>query len=297
MTTTVCLSIDIDGYGPALFAGEANQAVLSRGEFDARVATPRLLALLEELALPATFFVPGHTADAFPATVEAVLRAGHEVAHHGYLHEPPAQLGPEREEAVLQRGIESLRRLTGRPPRGYRAPLWEPSDRTIGLLERHGFSYDSSLMGTDFLPYLARAGDGITGAGVRFGTPTGVVELPSSWVFDDWSYFANSRRPGGGGATPPSHVLEIWSEQIEFAAESVPGAVVVLTLHPQVSAQGYVLRMLRRLLGGLARDGRFRFRSMEAAAEDWRTTGSGAEGTAEAAGDRAPVPAEGSDAA
>lgn len=270
MPTTICLSFDIDAYGPALFQGDRNAAVLSRGEFDAQVAVPRILALLRDYELRATFFIPGHTADCFPRMVEAVLAAGHEIAHHGYLHEPPAQISAEHEAEVLAKGIRALERITGMVPQGYRAPLWEPSSRTIEFLAEHGFAYDSSLMGTDFIPYRARSGDVITPEGVAFGPESQVVELPSSWIFDDWSYFANARRAGGGGPTPPSHVLEIWGEQVAFAAESVPNGVVVMTLHPQVSGQGYVLRMLRQFLDGLTRDDRLRIETMGRAAEAWR---------------------------
>lgn len=270
MPTTICLSFDIDAYGPALFQGDRNAAVLSRGEFDAQVAVPRILALLRDYELRATFFIPGHTADCFPRMVEAVLAAGHEIAHHGYLHEPPAQISAEHEAEVLAKGIRALQRITGMVPQGYRAPLWEPSSRTIELLAEHGFAYDSSLMGTDFIPYRARSGDVISPEGVAFGPESQVVELPSSWIFDDWSYFANARRAGGGGPIPPSHVLEIWGEQVAFAAESVPNGVVVMTLHPQVSGQGYVLRMLRQFLDGLTRDDRLRIETMGRAAEAWR---------------------------
>ncbi len=276
MATTICLSFDIDAYGPALFVGDRNASVLSRGEFDTQVAVPRILALLAGYELPATFFVPGHTADCFPATIEGIVRAGHEIAHHGYLHEPPAQLSAEQEAEALGKGIRSLERITGERPRGYRAPLWEPSAGTIELLVEQGFAYDSSLMATDFMPYRARTGDRITADGATFGRESEIVELPSSWVFDDWSYFANARRPGGGGPTPPSHVLEIWSEQVAFAAESVQDGVVVITLHPQVSGQGYVLRMLRQFLDRVVADDQLRVESMGRAAEAWRgrTTGS-----------------------
>ncbi len=46
----------------------------------------RVLKLLGEFGIPATFYVPGHTADTWPEVVPAILAAGHEVAHHGYLH-------------------------------------------------------------------------------------------------------------------------------------------------------------------------------------------------------------------
>lgn len=252
----ICLSIDVDAFSPTIYEGRATDAAaLSRGEFDTRVAVPRLLALLRDLEIPATFFVPGHTADCFPETVEAIVGAGHEIGHHGYLHEPPARLAPEEEAEALDRGLDALERRAGVRPAGYRAPLWEPSPITIALLEQRGFAYDSSLMGTDFLPYRPRVGDRVDARGASFGREASVVEVPGSWVFDDWSYFANVRRMGGGGPTPPSHVAEIWSETIAYASESSSGAAVVFTIHPQVSGQGYVLRTLRRVLGSLTDDG------------------------------------------
>ena len=278
MPTTICLSFDVDAYGPALFEGNANAALLSRAEFDAQVAVPRILTLLRDLEMPATFFIPGHTADCFPEMVQAVSAAGHEVGHHGYLHEPPARLSADEEVESLAKGVHSLRSITGLAPRGYRAPLWEPSGRTIGLLSEHLFAYDSSLMGTDFTPYWARSGDVIDAAGATLGPVTGVVEVPSSWLFDDWSYFAAVRRGGGGGATPPSHVREIWSEQVAFAVDEVPESVVVMTMHPQVSGQGYVLRMLREFLQSLRQDQAVQFRNVGQAADAWRARQSGANG-------------------
>jgi len=107
----ICLTFDVDAYSPIVFErGDANAAAMSRGEFDTRVGVPRLLALLRDLEVTATFFVPGHTADCFPATVESILEAGHEIGHHGYLHEPPARLTADKEAEALDRGLESLQR-------------------------------------------------------------------------------------------------------------------------------------------------------------------------------------------
>lgn len=267
---TVCLSFDIDAYSPMLFEGEQSPAALSRGEFSANVGVPRLLALLAEFEIRATFFIPGHTARWFPAAVPAVLAGGHEIGHHGYLHEPPARLSRAEEEDALALGIQEIERQAGLRPTGYRAPLWQPSMRTIGLLEREGFEFDSSLMGDDFTPYWAPADEVITAELVSRGRPTSVVEMPSSWVFDDWSYFANVRRAGGTGPTPPAGVFEIWTETVRFAAESVAGAVLVVTMHPEVSGQGYVIRFLRRWIEWLHGQDGVSLQAVGAAASAWR---------------------------
>src|SRR5439155_689167 len=80
------------------------------------LASARILALLERNGIQSTWFIPGHTIDTYPEACERVAAAGHEIGHHGYLHEPPALVSREEEEAILVRGIECIERLTGRPP-------------------------------------------------------------------------------------------------------------------------------------------------------------------------------------
>ena len=72
-----------------------------------------------------------------------------------------------------------IERVTGRKPRGWRAPLYNFSNHSADLLVERGFVYDSSLMGDD-IPYLLEAANGR------------LVELPSHWGMDDWPQFVQS---------------------------------------------------------------------------------------------------------
>jgi peptidoglycan-N-acetylglucosamine deacetylase len=110
---SVCLTFDFDALSPwVLELAAGNMAALSRGEFGA-VAVPRILSLLERHGLPATFFVPGHTALAYPDIVRRIRDAGHEVGHHGFVHEPLSQLPREEEREILLRGLDALDRVAG----------------------------------------------------------------------------------------------------------------------------------------------------------------------------------------
>ena len=62
---------------------------VSHGGYDARVGIAKILELLDELALKATFFIPGWTALAHTAQCAAIVDKGHEIGHHGYLHRCP----------------------------------------------------------------------------------------------------------------------------------------------------------------------------------------------------------------
>src|SRR5262249_54091997 len=94
------LSFDEDAEAAWLWRDPANagrRVLLSMGQYGPRVGTPEILRLLRERELPATFFIPGWTIERYPATVEQILAAGHEVGAHGYLHERTDTLDPEEE--------------------------------------------------------------------------------------------------------------------------------------------------------------------------------------------------------
>ena len=127
--------------------------------------------------------MPGWTADNHPDKTEAILRAGHEIGHHGYDHTWPEIAKPDEEEAEIVKGLEALKRVVGVVPKGYRCPAGETTDRLLPLLVKHGFLYDSSFM-DDTFPYRHRLADGRPGP----------VELPWHWTLDDVPYMVYSLR-------------------------------------------------------------------------------------------------------
>lgn len=86
----------------------------------------------------------------------------------------------------MERGIEAIRQVTGRPPVGYRSPAWDLSPHTLDLLLGQGFLYDSSLMAQDFVPYYCRVGDQASQDGPYvFGREIELVEISVTWGLDD----------------------------------------------------------------------------------------------------------------
>ena len=145
------LSFDVDAESPILAAGRryADHAmVMTHQAFGPLVGVPRLLALLAEYELPATFFVPGLTAERYPETVQRIAEAGHEIGHHSYSHRSPVDLSDSEERADFERALAALGKL-GVDPSGHRAALWEASWRTPALVAEYGMRYDSSLMDSD----------------------------------------------------------------------------------------------------------------------------------------------------
>lgn len=273
---TVCLTFDFDAIslwiGPF---GATSPSMISRGEFCA-VGARRILTLLDREQIPATFFITGHTADTYPEVVREIAAAGHEIGHHGYLHENPIALETrEREREVLLRGLDALDRAGSVRPTGYRSPSWDTSPWTVDLLIEHGFRYDSSLMGDDFTPYWCRTGDVIDHDGpYRFGPETSLVEMPVSWLLDDFPHFEYLvLRPGGlrnPGLSAGSKVEEIWSDEFAFMHREIPGGVFNLTMHPQVIGRGHRMLMLERLIARMRTHDDVTFTTLGAAAEAFR---------------------------
>ena len=265
-----CLTFDFDVWSGWTARGMTSPTPVSRGEFGL-VGAERLLKLLDAEAIPATWFIPGVIIDTHTDICARVSAAGHEIAHHGYSHLVPATMTPEREEAEMVRAVESIRRLTGRNPRGYRSPAWDLSPVTIELLLKHGFDYESSMMGDDYTPYFARQGDRPTvDEPFVFGQASRLVEMPISWTLDDHPHFEFIRTqnlvvPGLANAEA---VLGNWSDDFLYMRRTMDWGVLTYTCHPYVIGRGHRMLMLERLIGRL-RDMGAVFLTMEAAADEF----------------------------
>lgn len=215
-------------------AASRRMSLMSHQSYGPRVGVPRLLRLLERQQVRATFFVPGFTADSWPDTVRAIRDAGHEIAHHGYLHEPMQGISREQEAEYLDRGLEALARLDVIPT-GYRAPWWELNWHSPDLLAERGFRYDSSLLDDD-VPYrLTTAGGG------------SLVEIPVDWALDDWEQYAfYPGWTGSGVIESPRKVHEMWL--LEAEAHHAENGCFVLTNHPFISGRPSKAVALERLI-------------------------------------------------
>ncbi|GAA4872973.1 polysaccharide deacetylase [Saccharopolyspora cebuensis] len=201
-------------------------SLMGHQAYGPRVGVPRLLELLRRQEVRATFFVPGYTAECYPHVVEAIVDGGHEIGHHGYLHEQMRGIDESTEARYLDRGLEVLERLTGARPVGYRAPWWEMNWHTPRLLVERGFAYDSSLLDDD-VPYRLGTADPQAPA---------LVEIPVDWALDDWEQYAFFPGwTGSGVIESPDKAVRMWS--LEARARHAEGGCFVLTNHPFLSGR------------------------------------------------------------
>ena len=198
-------------------------ALSSLLRYGPEVAIPRIIASFKRHDLRQTFFVPGWCIENYPRAVRLMLDHGHEIGHHGYIHEKPNQLTRREELNYLRRGIDSIVKVTGRRPRGYRAPSYAFSRHTLDLLLDEGFDYDASLLGHD-IPYLIANSRGE------------LVELSSELAMDDWTQYVCIREFGYMmPIASPQRAMEVF--RAEFDSAWRHGGMWIAVWHPFVSGR------------------------------------------------------------
>ena len=266
-THIATIGFDFDAMSGFISRGLTSPTPISRGEFGP-VAVPRILDLLKKFKLRSSWFVPGHTLETYPEQCKRVFDAGHEIGHHGWTHMPPNDMTREEEEAGLVRANAQIKKLTGEYARGYRSPSWDLSPHSVELLLKHGFFYDSSMMGNDHMAYRVRLGDVIElEKPAVFGRETRLIEMPVSWTLDDYPHFEFLRTKATilQGLMNASAVLENWINDFRYMKSITDWGILNFTFHPFVIGRGHRMMALEKLLRTLTEEGA-QFMTMEDAA-------------------------------
>lgn len=222
-------------------SADTRVAAMSMLRYGPDVAIPRILDIYKRFGMRQTFFLPAWCMERYPQTVEAILGAGHEIGHHGYLHEEPNRFDADGELYWMQRATAVFERMTGSRPKGFRAPAYQFSRNTLSHLVAEGFRYDASLMGDD-VPYVLRNDAGQ------------VIELPSHIGLDDWPHFQTSRELDYRATIkPPEQAMAVYAA--EFDAMWEFGGLWIGVWHPFLSGRLSRAVMITRLIEYMAAKG------------------------------------------
>ncbi|HEX4347554.1 MAG TPA: XrtA system polysaccharide deacetylase [Vicinamibacterales bacterium] len=221
-------SVDVEDY----FHVEAFSDIVLRDRWSSyplrvEANTRRVLDLLDEHHVEATFFVLGWVADRLPQLVREIAARGHEVGCHSYWHRLIYTLTPREFAEDTARAKSAIEQAAGQAVHGYRAPSYSITRRSLWALEvlaEAGFTYDSSIFpvrhDTYGIPDAPRAPFRIT-------TTSGpIVEYP----------IATFRLPvgpnfpvGGGGYL---RLLPFWYTRIGVARAAAERLPLVAYIHP-----------------------------------------------------------------
>ena len=150
------ISFDLDGESPWIHRDPAlaeRPLHMAMGAYGPRTGAPRILNILDRYDIKAGWFIPGWIVERYPDLCQEIVRRGHEVGHHGYLHEKPFFMkSAEEEEGLLVKALDVFKKVLDVRPLGSRVPSADPSKHSMSLLKKHGFVYHSNFMDSD-LPY------------------------------------------------------------------------------------------------------------------------------------------------
>lgn len=237
----VALAFDLDGpTGDAMLDSSLlhNLRYFTEGAYGPWRALPRLLDLLAEHGLRATFFAPTWVVQHWTNRCERILKEGHELAYHGHRHEVFKDCSIEEQREIMGKSRDIFSRRLGVTPVGFRTPSGDWSDDTSSMLAEFGVIYSSSMRGDD-RPYFHRRKDG----------SRGLVEIPARWDIDDYTalaYFEEPDFPAGLDRISDYRLVEQnWRH--EFRGYYRDGLCWTTIFHPKVVAKPGRLSILDAL--------------------------------------------------
>jgi peptidoglycan/xylan/chitin deacetylase (PgdA/CDA1 family) len=227
--SALIVSIDVDGpYGEANHHGWDDYYWRAQTAYDLPAGVPRLLDLLRDRDVPATFCWVGRCVEDRPDLVERAQAEGHESSIHSWDHRYYTPMTADEQRADMLRTIEVIEHVTGERPVGHKTPAWRFNDDTSRLLQELGLRWQMDIAGGD-LPWVERPDPA--------GPP--LVQLPPSRFWDDYSYFVDQ-------TVTPRHTAEFWRDDLDVLRDE--GKLMCLTLHPWVSGRPATSRALANLL-------------------------------------------------
>jgi len=218
----VALTFTLNNTANNFAVGDSAVVQLTGGEFGGRVGLPRVLDVLDQHDVPATFFIAATAGIVDPEMIsDIVKRRRHEIGTLGWSDENPIALNNAvEEERLLANAAGYLAKTAGKKPVGARGPSNLLSLYTMGLLKKAGFMYDSTLQAMDE-PYEV----------LLNGQPSGIVELPVSRMLDDQATLA-APRFDPSALPSPELIFETYRDDFDAAYEE--GTLFLLTLHPHL---------------------------------------------------------------
>jgi peptidoglycan-N-acetylglucosamine deacetylase len=213
-----------------LKAGTVDHAAKAWSTYGGRVGVWRLLRMLNDLKIPATFFTNARCAEEYPAAVKEIVKSGHDLAGHAYTQDQLlAYMTPERQEATIRKSIDLLEACGGKKVTGWGSPVLAFTPETTGLLAKAGLKWTMDVTYVD-LPIKIHTGHGV------------IAGVPFTDFSDNRVLRAN-----------PRDLFDTYKGTFDYLRANEPMSLMVLAFHCQFGGRPLITSVLREILKYLAK--------------------------------------------
>jgi peptidoglycan/xylan/chitin deacetylase (PgdA/CDA1 family) len=204
--------------------GQIDYAGKKWSEYGGNVGVWRILGLLDRCKIPATFAMNARCAELYPDAAAAILRAGHEIAAHGYTQDQlQVYMTPEEERTAIRRSLDVIESTTGARPRGWYSPVLSFTEHTHGIAASEGLLYHGDAADFD-LPLLTEAG----------GKP--IVAFPATDFSDNRVLRAS-----------PRVLLDVYKDTFDYLYRNEPLAMLGIAIHCHAGGRAPIAAMFEQI--------------------------------------------------
>jgi peptidoglycan/xylan/chitin deacetylase (PgdA/CDA1 family) len=202
-----------------------DRAAMTWGTYGSRNGVWRLLKILNENQVPATFVANAHSMEIAPSAVDCMLKSGHEIAAHSYTQDAlMAYLTPDEERAIIEKCVGVFKKLTGAPPKGWLSPVLAPTASTEELIAEAGFLWYGDYNNID-LPFCVKTAKGT------------LVALPHT-------DFADHRVLRGN----PRDWFDVYKDTFDYLYKNEPMSFLNITAHCHFGGRPLMAAQIDRIL-------------------------------------------------
>jgi allantoinase len=205
--------------------GTHDRAAMTWGTYGSRNGVWRLLKILNEHRVPATFVANAHSMEIAPDAVACMLQSGHEIAAHSYTQDAlMAYLSPDEERAIIEKCVGVFKKLTGAPPKGWLSPVLAPTAHTEELIAEAGLLWYGDYNNID-LPFCVKTAKGT------------IVAFPHT-------DFADHRVLRGN----PRDWFDVYKDTFDYLYANEPMALLNVTVHCHFGGRPLMAAQIERIL-------------------------------------------------
>ena len=234
---SVLLETWSDGKAPSYFPrttpnkpGIPDIAGINWSTYGGKEGVWRLLRIVNECGIKSTLFCNGRSAELYPDAVNGFVRAGHDVAGHGYFQDEVfAQLTPDQERGRIRQTLDAIEKAGGRRPTGWITPIYGWSEHTMDIVVQEGLVWCSDALDSN-LPYRQKTDSG------------SVIVIP-------WSDFVDNRALRAS----PQIYFDVYKETFDYLYWREPPALLVMSMHCHFGGRPLISAVIEKILQYMAR--------------------------------------------